>query len=507
MVIVAAVHLTRPEPATTSAKPTTRAPLARTGVAAPALAGTSLSRLADAAVVLATVAASAILLVLGRGLTFFADEWAVIENRPLGIESFLRPFNEHWLGIQVTVFRGLFEVVGLHTYLPYHALLIGLHAIVGIEVYLIARRSTQPLLAAAIAVIALFFGSGFENLFWAMQIGFVGAIALGLAALLLMERQPTARRAVLAALLLTAAVMTSGFGLFMLALVGLDLVVDPQRRRWVPAVVVPGGVWLGWYLLIGRAGIGAHGSPFTPEALANVPGFVVGGLGAAFGAAGGVGETLGLVVAGVVIALAGLALRRPDGARGRTIACIGAIVAMYALLGLVRMSDGASATVYSRYTYLSGILALLAVGALVGKRSLPVVPRVRLAVLGLTVAAIILSIGWNVRLLVDGREVFAKRADLTRALVELALTDPLPDGVDPRLSLILVPSPERLRAIVASSGSPLADTLSPDAVRPIPVSARAEALERARHPPDWLLAGCGGDGPQPEGCDRFVGAD
>jgi hypothetical protein len=150
------------------------------------------------------------------------------------------------------------------------------------------------------------------------------------------------------------------------------------------------------------------------------------------------------------------------------------------------------------------MLALLAVAALIGRAAPPRVPRRRLAVVGVIAAVAIVATGWNVRLLLVGRDVFAERADLTRAFVELGLRDPLPDGVAPGLSLILVPSPEHLRAMVARSGSPLTDTWSGDAVRPIPEAARAEALDRALHPPAYLLAGCGGDGPQPAGCDLFV---
>jgi hypothetical protein len=495
---------------TTSTKPVTpeeyaRAHMTASGVATASVpASAALRRIADLTVAVAAVLAAALLLVLGRGLTFFADEWAVIENRPLGVDSFLRPFNEHWLGIQVTVYRGLFEVVGLHTYLPYHALLVGLHVIVGLEVYGLVRRATHALLAAAIAVVVLFFGSGLENLFWAMQIGFVGSIALGLGALLLVDRRVTRARALGAVVLLTLSVMTSGFGLFLLAFVGLDLLFDPRRRRWIPTVLIPAGVWLVWYLAVGRAGVGAHGNPFTVEGLLNIPSFVIGGIGAAFGAAGGVGETLGLVVAGAVIAATGLVLRTPGPVPRRTLASVGAIIGMYALLGLVRASDGADANVYTRYTYLSGMLALIAIAGIVGRRAMPAVPRRRLAAVALATVAAVVAVSWNVRLLVVGREVFAERADLTRAFVELGLSDPLPAGVDPRLSLILVPSPEQLRAIVARYGSPLSDSLSPAAVHPIPDAARAEALDRAQHPPDWLLAGCGGDGPQPAGCDRFV---
>ena len=41
--------------------------------------------------------------------------------------------------------------------------------------------------------------------------------------------------------LLTVAVMTSGYGLFMLGLVGLDVLLDPRRRRWILPLVVPAG--------------------------------------------------------------------------------------------------------------------------------------------------------------------------------------------------------------------------------------------------------------------------
>ena len=456
-------------------------------------------------VALAAIAAPILLVALGRGLTFFADEWAVIENRPLGLDSFLRPFNEHWLGIQVTLYRALYELVGLHTYVPYLALLAIVHTIVGLEVYALARRSTHPALAAAIAVVVLVFGAGFENLFWAMQIGFVGSIALGLGALLLVDRRPSRGRVAAAVALLTAAVMTSGFGLFLLALVGLDVLLDRERRRLVPAMVVPAGVWLAWYLAIGRAGVGAHGSPFTAEAIANVPGFVVAGLIAALGNASGTGDAGGSVLlVALVVGLAAALFRAPRAVPTRALAYLGAIVAMYALLGIVRLADGPAAATYSRYAYLSGMLVLLGIAALVGRRPMPAAPRLRLVVVGVAAAAVAVALAWNVRLLLVGREVFAERADLTRALVQLGLTDPLPAGVDPRLSLILVPSPEQLRAIVAAHGSPLRDTLAGDAVRPIPEAARAEALGRAQHPPDWLLAGCGGDGPQPAGCERFV---
>ena len=439
-------------------------------------------------------------------MTFFADEWEVIAARPLGLDSFLTPFNEHWLGIQVTVFRALVEAIGLGSYMPYLALLVLLHAVVALEVYVIARRATQPWIAAAVTLVVLLFGSGFEDLFWAMQIGFVGAIALGFGALLLLDGRPTRGRVVAATILLVLAIMTSGFGLFMLALVGLDLLVDPARRRLVPVTFVPAGIWLVWYLALGRAGVAAHGSPFTADAIVNVPSFVLGGLTTAFGAALGVGEAGGLIAVAATAALLVIALVRRIVVPRRTIALLGAIVAMYILLGLVRSNLGIEAQYYTRYTYLSGILALLALATAIGRRPMPEAPRLRLLAVGAVGLVITLSLLWNVRLLLSGRDLFLQRADLgTRALVALATTEPLPPGVDPSVDLVLIPSPDRVRAIVARFGSPLSDSLAGDAVLADPRGGQADALKRALDPPDFVLAGCIGSRPLPADCARFEG--
>ena len=139
-------------------------------------------------------------------------------ERSISLDSFLQPFNEHWLGIMTVVYRLMLGVFGLSSYMPYLALLAALHLVVVWEVYVLARRATNAWLGAFTAVIVAFFGSGFENLFWAMQIGFVGAVALGFAAMLLLDGRPGRGRVVAAVTLLTLGMMTSGFGIFMLVL-------------------------------------------------------------------------------------------------------------------------------------------------------------------------------------------------------------------------------------------------------------------------------------------------
>ena len=441
------------------------------------------------AVVIAAIGALLVLVRLGMGLTFFSDEWAVIADRSLTPGDLLRPFNEHWLAVTMIVYRAVLSVFGMGTYVPYLALLAVLHVTVALLVYALVRRRTFPLVAVGIALIVLLFGSGFENLFWGIQIGFVGATALGLGALLLLDDVPTLPgpgRAVAATGLLTVGVMTSGYGLFMLGLVGLDVILDPRRRRWILLLLVPAALYGLWYVTMGRSGIATYGNPFTAETMTALPGFILDGVATAFGAAAGGGALVGrVVIVGLAAWVVYLAVHRRSIPR-RAIACLLAIVAEYTIVGVVRAQLDVDASLYTRYAYLSGILALIAAASLIGRPDISVARRPLAVAVGVAIVAF--SLVWNVSLMLAGRALYAERADLTRALIVVGTTDPLPPGVDPNLNLVLVPSPVQLRSVLATYGSPLADRLAPGAVPPVSAAALEEATRRAKDPPAWLLA-------------------
>jgi hypothetical protein len=426
---------------------------------------------------------------LGLGLTFFADEWSVITDRSVAIADLLRPFNEHWLAVTIVVYRAMLALFGMHTYVPFLVLLAVLHVTVAILVYTLVRRRTLRPVAVGIAFIVLLFGSGFENLFWGIQIGFVGATALGLGAMLLLDDVPTlpgARRAAAAGGLLTIAVMTSGYGLFMLGLVGFDLLLDRRRRRWIGPLLVPAAIYGIWYLTLGRTGIATHGDPFTPDRFAALPPFILDGMSTALGAAGGGGALAGrAIIVGLAARIAYLLMRHQP-IPSRAVACLLAIAAEYTIVGLVRAQIGIDASLYTRYAYLSGILALIGAASLIGRPEIARKDRPLALALGMSV--LVISLTWNVELLVAGRNLYAERADLTRAFVSLGTADPLPDDVNPERSLVLVPSPVELRRIIASYGSPMTDALATGSVPPVSAGARDEAARRAQHPPDWLLA-------------------
>ena len=84
----------------------------------------------------------------------------------------------------------------------------------------------------------------------------------------------------------------------------------------------------------------------------------------------------------------------------------------------------------------------------------------------------------NGRFLLAGRELFLARADMTRALITVALAPDIPASVDRSRSLVLVPSPDALRRIADAYGDPRTDSIVPGSVRPIPPEILAEARRR-----------------------------
>lgn len=150
----------------------------------------------------------------------------------------------------------------------------------------------------------------------------------------------------------------------------------------------------------------------------------------------------------------------------------------YALAALIRAHLFEGQAEYTRYVYTPAILAIVAAGVLVRGIKRTAEGRKRLfTTVGLAVWATTALI-LNGRLLLAGRELFLQRADMTRALVTVALERDLPPGVDASRSLVLIPSPESLRRIVERHGDPRTDRLVPGSVRPIPPEVLAEARRR-----------------------------
>ena len=436
-------------------------------------------RQADIAFVVIALACGTVLLYLGRSLTFWQDEWRSITFDG-GLLDFLRPVNQHWSTFPLLLYRATFEVVGLHSYLPYLAEVVVLHLLAVGAAYALMRRRVGAPVALVCAVPLLLLGSGAENLFWAFQTGFVGSVAFGLWALFFLEQ--TGRRAapVIASLLLLVSLASSGMGLFFLAVAAGRTVLDPQLRLRALAVLPPFAAYLLWFALAGSDQVGD--SRVVGE-LSTVR-FVVRGVAHATGTFSGIGRLpdgelwglfafLGLALLVVLRVVRG---RPPALAAG----CLLGVAGMYIVIALVRVraDPGYDHAISSRYVYVAAFLLLLAVVDLLPERGEWALRESRLR--AAVPAALVLLLAWatasNVDALRTKRSEFRHAANVTRAFVGLALTRGNEPWVDRHVQRGWMPSIAELQRTVARYGSPLEDTWFPGVVEAPGAAAEEAAL-------------------------------
>ena len=199
-----------------------------------------------------------VILVLQESQWFFFDEWAFLKLNGPGL---LTPHVGHWSTSPMLVYEALRALFGLHSYMPYATLVTLIHLCVAHLIWRITLRSgANPWIATACTVVFIFFGTGNENILWAFQIGFVGAIALGLLAFYLASGPELSRSRFIAIVALSVFSLTwSGTALPVLAATALVLWL---RHGWRKAAICLGialAVYLSWYVLF------ALHSPGNPD--------------------------------------------------------------------------------------------------------------------------------------------------------------------------------------------------------------------------------------------------
>lgn len=198
------------------------------------------------------VAAPLVLFRLGNYRWFFSDDWSFLASGRLGsAKDLFQPHNAHWMTIPFIVYRLLWHVVGLKSYLPYQAVALAIHvSVVVLLRSVVLRVGARPWIATAAAGAFLLFGPGSDNIVWAFQIGFTGSLVLGLAQLLLTDHDGGFdRRDAIGIAAGLGALMCSGVGVTMAIVVGLAALL---RRGWKVAAVetVPLGAAYALYTLI-----------------------------------------------------------------------------------------------------------------------------------------------------------------------------------------------------------------------------------------------------------------
>jgi hypothetical protein len=305
-----------------------------------------------------------LLLYMGRGLTFFYDDWNyVTEDYGGGLHSLLRAHNGHMSLFPVAIYKVLFHLVGLHHYEVFRLVLILLHLTCAGLVFVLASRRVARVPALLATALIVFLGVAWEDLLWAFQVSFVLSIAGGLAAWVLLERRD--RLGDIGAMLAVAVALgSSGLGIPVVIGVAAEL---GWRREWRRGfvVAVPVLLYLVWYLHYGE-------DELTKNGLINAPGFAEDIAAAAFGGLLGRNVDWGrpLALAGALLLLRRLAAPRPVSARLVGLLVTG--ISLWCLTAAARSTISAPET--SRYVYLGAVIVVLVAVELL--QGVPISPRV-----------------------------------------------------------------------------------------------------------------------------------
>lgn len=316
------------------------------------------ARLLTALLVLGAAAQAVITLRLVRTSWFGVDAVNYLTTRgpvPSADEGLFRPYGGHWQTFPLLAYRGLFEVFGLRSYLPYVAVALALHlAIVFVLFALLRSVGAHVRTAAFVAALVLFYGGGAEAFMWDAPMVLTSGLLLGLvAALALARSQASTLAQVVAALLLVVAVMCSGTGLVAAVTVGCFAFFRAGLRV---ALLVTGpaiATFTVWFFTIGQDGRVSFEARRVPE----IPGFVWSGL------TGSVGSVLGVPVTGwllllALVAMVALADVRSPALRQLAVAGLAGAITQLVLSSFASLVVGNEAARVGRYQYL--VLVLLA---------------------------------------------------------------------------------------------------------------------------------------------------
>jgi hypothetical protein len=346
---------------------------------------------------LSLAAALIVLLYLDRHQWFYYDEWDYLADRgTLGhSRGLFFPHSEHWQTIPILVYRGLFALFGLRTYLPYILVVIVLHlAIAHLLWRLLLRCGADGWVATALVGVFLLLGAGYENLTWAFQMGFLTSILCGIATMLLTDQDRAAfgRRDLLVWGIATAGIMSSGIGLTMLAATGVVALLRRGWRATLLTVAAPLVVYIVWLAAIGRSGF--TGTHVTRGSLLLIPDYVWRGLTNTLDAASGLTGFGAVALVGLLVWM--LYRHRLAAEMAPAFAAAAGAAAFFFLTAVARSAYGPGEATSSRYVYIGTVL-LIPIIAVVTTR---LARTARVAQMGVVLIAVF-ALGHNLSALVS----------------------------------------------------------------------------------------------------------
>jgi hypothetical protein len=351
-----------------------------------------LDRLARPILAAAIIASGLLQLHLTRGSSFWADDWTWITTRRANtVNAFLAPYNGHLSLVPIAIYRLMFAVFGIGSYLPYRIVVIALDLVVGALVFTYAKSRIGELVALLLAVSMLFLGPGWQDTMWSFQIPWLIVCAAGITALMLAERRRFAADAAVSGLTLLMLCSTS-LGLAFAIGIAVDLAL--VRRRWQDAwiLALPFLLYVIWTLHYHPTAVDWSQFPQVPinaaEAAASSLSILTGLSGVAPFNEVAQSLTYGwpLLVLAVLLAARRARRHRPT---TRAIS-VGVILVVFA--ALVSIVHGALASpLSSRYVYVYCLLAVLLIAETA--RGVRPPPAVAVVLCALTLVALVSNVG------------------------------------------------------------------------------------------------------------------
>jgi hypothetical protein len=208
------------------------------------------------ALAIAMVISAVLILVTAEGESFGIDEMfylgrlvedsgRIVGYDSLSLEYLFGPYNGHLQFGGKLIYEATFALFGANYTAFVLVNIAALCASVGLLFELIRRR-VGSLAALAPCVLLLFLGFAREVLLWPFDVHTLAAIALGLGALLALEREGRGRD-ILACVLITLSILTIEVGIALLVGIAVLVALRPDRWRRAWIVVFPAAVYVAWW--------------------------------------------------------------------------------------------------------------------------------------------------------------------------------------------------------------------------------------------------------------------
>jgi hypothetical protein len=200
---------------------------------------------------------AALILATAHGESFGIDEMfylgrmvensgQVVQFHSLSLEYLLGPYNGHLQLGGKLIYEATFALFGANYTAFVLVNVAALCASAGL-VFELARRRVGSLAALAPCILLLFLGCAREVLLWPFDVHTLAAIAFGLAALLVLEREDR-RGDILACLLITLSIATIEVGIALLVGIAVLVMLRPDRLRRAWIFVIPAALYAAWWI-------------------------------------------------------------------------------------------------------------------------------------------------------------------------------------------------------------------------------------------------------------------